>query len=160
MSTLMLSTSPSRTNPKVLNGMRVAVPAYVFLALESGVTKVTFGLDGKVVRTETVAPWDFAGTGPNLKAYVYDFTKLSAGSHVITARVYKGAAVSTASATFTVLRPTTTAPVTPVGGAAGVPAPVVTTTPGPVLEEMAVVSAVSVTHAPYVQDMSYVAARA
>lgn len=160
MSILQLSTSPSRSNPKTLNGLRVAVPAYVFLALEKGVTKVEFLLDGKSVHTETVAPWDFVGTGPDGRAYVYDFTKMTAGKHTIAAKVWKGNVQTSTGANFTVVRPTVTAPVSPVGGGAQVPAPVVTTVPTPpVPVGFGVVSPYMVTTAIEIQDLAYAAAR-
>lgn len=141
---LRLSTSSLRTSPKTLEGLRVGVPACVFVDAEVGITKVTFTLDGKPVRTETAAPWDFAGTvAATGRAYAYDFTKLLNGQHVITADVYKGTAKTTLKATFTVVN--------------GVPVPTPPPPPEPVVVAT-VTSPHTVTATPAIQDFQYVAA--
>lgn len=161
--TLYLSTSSTRTSPKVLNGLRVAVPAYVFVSAESGITKVVFRIDGSTARTETAAPWDFAGTvAATGRAYAYDFTKLSGGSHTITADVTRSGVTTRISATFTVVKPAVSAAVPGVSAPtrSAVPVPVVTATsapPEPTPTSFTVTSPVGVTHAPYVQDMNYTA---
>lgn len=157
---LMLSTSSTRSNPKVLNGLRVAVPAYVFVTAVSGITRVAFKIDSSVVRTETAAPWDFNGTvSATGRAYIYDFTKLAAGKHTITATVTRNGTVSTLVATFTVVKPSASVavPAVPAPGRASVPVPEVATPPSAPQPVLTVTSPCTVTHSPYVQDMSYTA---
>lgn len=157
---LLLSTSSTRTRPKPLAGLRVAVPAYVFVSPEPGITRVSFKIDSSVVRTELAAPWDFNGTvAATGRAYIYDFTKLAPGAHTITATVVRNGVSSTLVAPFTVVRPSASAAVPGVTAPArsAVPAPEVTTAPSAPQPVLTVISPYVVTHAPYVQDMSYTA---
>ena len=155
---LMLSTSSTRSNPKALNALRVAVPAYVFVTAVPGITRVVFRIDGSTARTETAAPWDFAGTvAATGRAYAYDFPRLAPGSHTITADVTQSGKTSRLTAVFTVVKPAASAavPGVPAPARSTVPVPEITTTPTRV--SFTVTSPVLVTHSPYVQDMNYVA---
>lgn len=151
---LKLSTSSTRANPKTLAGLRVAVPAYVFVTPEPGITRVIFRIDSSAGRTETAAPWDFAGTASTGRALPYDFTRLAPGAHTITALVTRNGSSMTLTAPFTVVRPASSAAVP------GITAPARSDVPVPEVAtgtRITVTSPHVVTRTPYVQDMCYTA---
>jgi len=159
---LMLSTSSTRSNPKALAGIRIAVPAYVFVTHETGMSKVVFRLDGTLMRTETANPWDFAGTQANGRAYLFDFPKkLTNGAHTITASVTRNGATYLVTAPFTILGgiPVNAAPAPPtvLGPHVDIPTPTVSTPTPPPATVLTVTSPYVVSHTPYVQDMCYTA---
>jgi hypothetical protein len=75
---------------------------------EPAITRVRFWLDnpqmsGTPTKTENNAPWDFAGSLTNGNANPYDTTKISNGSHTITAAAdLSGGGTETLNAEFTV----------------------------------------------------------
>jgi PKD repeat protein len=83
---LVVSTSPSRAEPVLLDGGVVTGDIYVFTDPVVGVASVEFRVDGVVTRTEVQAPFDLGGTGvPG--ALPYSTTALAEGPHVVTALV-------------------------------------------------------------------------
>lgn len=145
---IRVSTHADKVSYRVLNGMVVTSPLYVFVASDPGITKVEFLLDGVLIKTELSAPWDLATV--NAKAVPYDFTKLALGKHAMTARVYQGTALTTTIAAFTVGRSAYVKP-SPVTGRGSVPA-----ARASALNALSVTSPVVVGS---VQDLSYVTAR-
>lgn len=97
--TLQYSTSANRSGGQPLSGANLTSgKAYIFLD-ESDVSQVVFSLNGKWVKTENKAPWDYAG-GPS---YAANPASLPSGTHTITAKVKNRAgAWSTRTAKFTV----------------------------------------------------------
>ncbi len=83
---LLVSTSPSRTEPVLLDGRAVSGDIYVFTDPPTGVASVEFRVDGVVTRTEAVAPFDLAGTGVS-EALPFSTTTLTDGPHTMTAQV-------------------------------------------------------------------------
>ncbi len=64
---------------------------------DTGVSKVTFSVDGVVSRTETKAPFELVGGSP------YDASQLSPGQHKLTAKMYlTNGTTESISADFTV----------------------------------------------------------
>jgi hypothetical protein len=99
---LLLSSSPDRTAATGLNGTTVSGDIYVFTSPDSGVSSVVFSLDGKVVKTEGLAPFDFAGSGVGV-AFPYSTNKLANGQHEISALInLTGGGSEVVSSTFTV----------------------------------------------------------
>lgn len=81
---LYLSYAATRADPVALNGRTVSAGnIYVFALPDSGVTRVQFCLDGSVVKTENLAPYDFSGTARDGTALPFDTLKLAKGSHTI-----------------------------------------------------------------------------
>jgi hypothetical protein len=105
--TLLVSSSADRSNPSPLAGKTVSGIMYAFTSPDSGVYRVRFYLDdpnmsGTPRRTESTAPYDFAG-GTVSTANPFDTRTLSNGSHTITAAVDKtGGGTEVVHATFTV----------------------------------------------------------
>ncbi len=89
---LLFSTSSSRSIPVALNGQTVSGSIYVFTAPDTiEIVRVRFYLDDQAMtgaprRTEGTAPFDFAG-GSVSKATPFDVTKMSSGTHLITAAI-------------------------------------------------------------------------
>jgi hypothetical protein len=108
-SQLLLSTSPDHSGPIELQGSTATGSIYVFVPDDPAITRVRFWLDnpqmsGTPTKTENGAPWDFAGTntGSGL-ANAYDTTKISNGSHSISAKVtLSSGAIESLSSTFSV----------------------------------------------------------
>ncbi len=104
---LSVSKSSDRSNAGSLPGQTVAGNIYVFVTPDTGAGQVRFYLDnpsasGTPLQVENNAPYDFAG-GSSSGANAYDTTKLSNGSHSITASIDLAAGgVSNVTATFTV----------------------------------------------------------
>jgi hypothetical protein len=119
---LLVSSSPGRSNPAALTGKYVQGNIYVFTSPDGGVTRVTFYLDDPGMqspyRTENSPPYDFAATAPDSTAYPFNSAGLPNGSHTIAAYMdmATGGDVVVAS-TFTVgngtAQPTPTATPTP-----------------------------------------------
>ncbi|WP_190294908.1 kelch repeat-containing protein [Marinobacter sp. R17] len=89
---LLVSTSPNRSNASSLQGSQVAGDIFIFVPDDSTISRVQFYLDnptktGGARQTESLAPYDFAGTTPSDLAYPFDSTTVSDGSHTITAVV-------------------------------------------------------------------------
>ncbi len=68
----------------------------------TGVKHVQFHLDGRFVRTETDAPFDFLGTQRNGAATMLDTGQLAPGAHTVKAQVATAKSACWSSATFTV----------------------------------------------------------
>jgi large repetitive protein len=105
---LLVSTSPDRSNPVALSGYSASGNIYVFTTPTSGVTRVRFYLDNPTMsgaprQTETLAPYDFAGTAVNDLANAFNTASIAAGSHTITAAIDLSAGgTQVLHATFTV----------------------------------------------------------
>lgn len=104
---LLVSTSPTRSNPVALDGTTQQSLIYVFVP-SSGVTRVQFWLDNPTMsgtprQIEGLAPFDFAGTAPDRSALPFATTTVADGQHTISAIVDRstGGPV-TLRATFTV----------------------------------------------------------
>lgn len=82
----MLSYSPDRSWPAILNKQSLDHNVYIYYPSASNIAKVVFAIDGKTFHSETSAPFDMAGT--NLSgAIAYNPVSLSNGAHTITATV-------------------------------------------------------------------------
>jgi hypothetical protein len=105
---LSLSTSANRSAPVPLQGRTASGTIYVFTSPATGVTQVRFYLDdpqrtGTPIKTEGLAPWDFAGTAGDGSANPYGTTALPNGQHNITAAIDKsGGGTEVVTSTFTV----------------------------------------------------------
>lgn len=105
---LLSSNDAARSAPATLQGTTVSGNIYVFVSPETGISRVRFYLDdptasGTPIKTEGLAPYDFAGTARNGSALPFDTTQLADGGHTITAVVELSAGgAQTASATFAV----------------------------------------------------------
>lgn len=97
---ILLSYSPDRSNAVDLSGRTVSGNIYVFVPA-TGVSRVAFLVDGKLVKNENLPPFDLAGTATtgNL-ANAFNASGLSAGTHSIQAQItWTNGSSSTASAT-------------------------------------------------------------
>jgi glucose/arabinose dehydrogenase/N-acetylneuraminic acid mutarotase len=105
---LLLSLSPDRSSPVALEGETVTGDIYVFTSPDTGVSQVRFYLDdptmaGTPILTESVAPYDFAGTASGGDAKPFDSGGIAAGPHTITAAVVlSGGGEQVVEGTFTV----------------------------------------------------------
>jgi lysophospholipase L1-like esterase len=91
---LLTSTSADRSNSTALGGSVLSDNAHVFVTgPTTNVRRVIFSLDGTAVMTESVAPYDFAGTAVDGNANPYDTRRLANGMHVISVVIqyYDGA---------------------------------------------------------------------
>lgn len=89
---LLLSATPERANPSVLQGSLVNGSIFVFIPPASGISSVSFFVDdpqaaGTPVRTENVSPFDLAGSLPDGTARGYATSQLENGAHTLTALV-------------------------------------------------------------------------
>ncbi len=104
---LLVSSSSDRSSPVSLQDGKVSGKIYVFTSPDTGVYRVRFYLDdpnmtGSARHIEKSAPYDFAG-GTASTANAFDTTKVSDGSHTITAAVeLSGGGTEVVDATFTV----------------------------------------------------------
>ncbi|MBY5921537.1 BACON domain-containing protein [Ferrimonas balearica] len=106
-SRILLSLSPDRSAPVLLEGQSVSGDIYVFIAPEEGPNQVRFYLDdpsrSDVEKVENYAPWDLAGTGGGSKpALPFDTSTLSAGEHLLSVEVISDSGVEVLEARFTV----------------------------------------------------------
>jgi hypothetical protein len=83
----MLSYSPDRSWPAILNKQSLDHNVYIYYPASPTVAKVVFAIDGKIFRTETSAAWDLAGTATGGKANVFSPKTLTAGAHTLSATV-------------------------------------------------------------------------
>ena len=83
------SSVSTRTNPVPLAGATVSGNIYSLITPTTNVTKVVFSLDGAVVRTESVAPFDFGGTaapgGTTDPANAWNTASVANGAHTLSA---------------------------------------------------------------------------
>lgn len=107
-----VSSSPDRSSARTLAGATVSGQVAVFAAPSSSVTRVRFWLDDPYRRStprtvEYQAPWDFAGTAADGRAYTFDTTTVPSGTHTITAEVrYSTGRTATTTHSFKVTQPT------------------------------------------------------
>ncbi|HEX6207425.1 MAG TPA: kelch repeat-containing protein [Actinomycetota bacterium] len=105
---LLVSPSPDRSGFADLEGQTLQGNAYVFTGPEQGVSKVSFWLDnpamtGTPTKVEKGAPYDFAGTAQDGRAFPWNTSSVSDGSHTISALVeLSGGGSEVVHATFTV----------------------------------------------------------
>lgn len=100
---VVVSTSANRSGAVALSGQTVSDLIYVFIDQNSGPDQVRFSLDGALVKTENIAPWDFQGTTGSDLSMPYDTTRIANGQHTITADIRVGGVTSALlTATFTV----------------------------------------------------------
>jgi CxxC motif-containing protein len=78
---LFVTTSSNLSGAVPLDGSTVDGDIYVFTGPDTGVSQVVFSLDGAVVMTESLAPYELAGGA------AFDASKLSPGQHKITADI-------------------------------------------------------------------------
>ncbi len=113
---IQFSKSSNRSAPLALAGKTVSGNIYVFTKPDSGVRQVRISLDGRVARTESVAPFDLVG-GDSANAKPLDTRTLTNGQHIVRAAVDKVAGgTDQLTATFTVANPVvgdTTPPAVP-----------------------------------------------
>ena len=83
---LMLSYSPDRSWPGILNRQSIDHNVYIFYPSVAGVRKVAFTLDGKLYHTESSAAWDFAGTSIT-GANAFSPKTVASGAHTLLATV-------------------------------------------------------------------------
>jgi hypothetical protein len=129
---LMVSASATRTSAHPLPNTSVQGRIYVFVPASTGISQVTFNLDGGagLISVDGSAPWDLAGTATSRAARPFDVSRLSPGLHRLVARIRRGQAVSEVTASFTVKSPAPTAsPVPSSSSPTPSPAPTPTDTP-------------------------------
>ena len=82
---LLVSLFDDRSDSESLDGASVAGNIYVFTSDNENTDRVSFFIDGDFARTESVAPFDLAGTLPgvglNRLARAFDTTELDNGLH-------------------------------------------------------------------------------
>ena len=83
---LLVSNNPDRSSATALNKAIVSGKIYVFVPALSGISQVQFYLNGKLYRTEKLAPWDFAGGSAGL-ANAFDTNSLTKGLHTLDAQI-------------------------------------------------------------------------
>jgi parallel beta helix pectate lyase-like protein len=133
-SRLAVSSSADRSSSARLDGAVVKGQIYVFLTSPRYLDRVEFYLDDPSrtrppVRVDTTAPFDLAGTATDRRANPYDTTKLTEGTHSITAVLRWGRSSSVRSATFRVSNQTGTPSPTPsTTTTSAAPSPTTTTT--------------------------------
>lgn len=92
---VLLSLSSDRSDAMPLEGETVSGQIFVFTSPNEEVKKVIFAIDGVHVRTESRAPFDFAGTTPDTTASqglerpakAFDTFDLTNGTHVVTVEI-------------------------------------------------------------------------
>jgi hypothetical protein len=107
--TLLVSTSPDRSSPAVLEGATLSGDVYLFTEdTSAGVAAVRFWLDNPTMtgtprKTERNWPHDFNGTASSGLALPFDTERIADGEHVVTAAVdLTSGGTAIVSATFTV----------------------------------------------------------
>ena len=136
---IVFSDSPNRTNPSGINGQTVNDNIYAFVSPDTDVDRVQFFVDGALVRTENLTPFDLGGGASNNTASPYDTNRLSNGSHSIRAEIlFNNGSTESISASFNVANgggtaptPTPTPDPTPAPTPTPDPTPAPTPTPGP-----------------------------
>lgn len=94
---IYMATSANLSGAVPLDGTSVDWDIYVFTSPDTGVSKVTFSIDGVATQTETKAPFELAG------GKAYDASKLSSGEHQMTAMMYlDNGSTQLISANFTI----------------------------------------------------------
>jgi hypothetical protein len=94
-----VSTQGNRAGALPLDGATITGPVAVYVPNEPAIGRIEFRIDGRWVRAERVAPYDFGGTRGNGQATLVRFTP---GTRTVTARiVFLDGSIDTISATFT-----------------------------------------------------------
>lgn len=109
------SQSPTRSDALALQNQALAGNLYIFVTPTSGITKVEFFLDnpsasGTPRQTESLAPYDFAGTNSTTTSLANPFnsTAVADGPHTVTARITPtSGSPQLVSASFTVANKST-----------------------------------------------------
>ena len=83
----MLSYSPDRSWPAILNKQSLDHNVYIYYPAAANVAKVVFSIDGKVFHSETSPAWDLAGTATGGGANAFAPKTLTAGAHTVLATV-------------------------------------------------------------------------
>lgn len=105
---IQYSLAPDRVGAAPLNGATVSGSISVFTGPDTGVTLVQFWVDnpamtGTPYRTESVSPYDLAGTGTGGTSLPFNTASMTNGTHTITARlVLADTTAEVLTATFTV----------------------------------------------------------
>jgi hypothetical protein len=88
---LLVSSSAGRSAPVPLDGATLSGRQYLFLGPADdpivGKAAVIFRIDGKLMRLESVAPYDISGTRRDGTANAFDTRRLRNGPHEVTALV-------------------------------------------------------------------------
>lgn len=101
--TLLVSTSPDRSNPIPLEGSSLSGNVYIFAASSEGVSSITFILSGRSPKTDASAPFDLMGTQPDGTAKPLGASRLGAGEHSVQATLnLEDGTTQTTTTTFTV----------------------------------------------------------
>lgn len=100
---LLVSLSTDRSDPSPLDDATVTTNTFfVFLSPDAGVGQVSFDVPGYGTKTDTAAPFDAAGTGPQGNALPLRSSRMPSGSNTIVALVtFSDGSTATTTATFT-----------------------------------------------------------
>jgi hypothetical protein len=107
----MVSAASDRSGAVSLEGATLAGNRYVFIAPDTGITRVSFYFDnpnmtGTPSKVENVKPYDFNGTASNDTALAWNTAQASNGAHSIKALISLSAGGSEiVSAGFSVNNP-------------------------------------------------------
>jgi hypothetical protein len=82
----MLSYSPDKSWPGILNRQSIDHNVYIYYPSVAGIKKVLFSIDGKAYHTENSPSWDLAGTGIT-GANAFNPKTLTSGGHTLLATV-------------------------------------------------------------------------
>ncbi|MFT5728824.1 MAG: hypothetical protein ACI8PB_002984 [Desulforhopalus sp.] len=95
---ILVSTSSTLSGAFPLDGATANGELYIFTGPDTGVSRVTFSVDGAVTKLENNAPFELAGGN------TYDVSQLSPGQHEITAKIQlsDGSSSELVSAVFTI----------------------------------------------------------
>jgi hypothetical protein len=94
---IYVSTSPNLSGASILDGATAEGDIYVFTGPDTGVSSVTFSIDGLVAQTESSAPFELAGES------AFNTSQLSPGRHEITANIeMSDGSIELVSAIFTI----------------------------------------------------------
>lgn len=121
-SSLLVSKSANRSSPSTLSGQALNGTIYAYTNSTSPVKSVQFYLDGVLKTTESVAPYDLAGSVSATQAKPFDTNQIATGGHTITAKVLLATGVTeTATGSFTRSAPVVSNPTGggPISGGSG-----------------------------------------
>jgi trypsin len=101
--TLLVSTSPDRSDPIPLAGSSLSGVVYIFTASSEGVSSVTFTLSGRSAKIDASPPFDLMGTQPDGTAKPLSTSRLVVGENSVQAVfTLVDGTTQTMTATFTV----------------------------------------------------------
>ncbi len=104
---LWLSPGPDRSGAVLLDGSTGKGNLYIFVQPEYNIARVSFTLDGVLVQTENLGPFDFAGTATDGTAMAFDSNTVSAGLHTVRADIiHSDGATQSTSASFSIINDT------------------------------------------------------